>query len=141
MIAPETKVNLRPQVLIADDEMSIRLIIRAYFSPYEVDVHEVKSGSAALEFIRSRPTDLLILDYTMPLMTGKDVLLLLKREHLSDKFPIIVYTAGGFDYETEKWLKKTATAFLEKTSLGEDLIPTVKDILGDRMKLKPGRKE
>ena len=39
----------------------------------------------------------------------------------------------GFEEDVEEWTKMSSTAFIEKTNLGDDLIPTVKDIIGDRL--------
>ncbi|MFW6134061.1 MAG: response regulator [Elusimicrobiota bacterium] len=123
-------------ILIADDEAHVRVIIKAYFTPYNVNIVEARNGKEVIEILDEDNIDLIVLDYTMPIMTGKDVLEeILKREGLK-RVPVIVYTAGGFDEQIERWLKTSSAAFIEKYSLGDDLIPTVKEILGSNLKKK-----
>jgi CheY-like chemotaxis protein len=124
------------KILIADDEAHVRLIVKAYFAPYNAEFLEARNGREALEILEKNPADLVVLDYTMPVVNGEEVLKKMSDEEKLRDIPVIVYTAGGFEEETEKWLKVSSMAFIEKTNLGEDLIQTAKDILGDRLKMK-----
>ncbi|MGM0568093.1 MAG: response regulator [Elusimicrobiota bacterium] len=126
----------KPRILLVDDEIHIRLIIKAYFAPYEADIVEARNGKEALSAMENENPDLLVLDYSMPIMTGRDVLSKMLEDENLRNIPVIVYTAGGFDSDTGAWLKKMSSVFLEKTNLGDDLIPTAKEILGDRLKNK-----
>lgn len=121
------------KILVVDDEMHVRIIIRAYFAPYDVEILEARDGQEGLDIMKKDDIDLVILDYTMPMMTGQEVLENMVSNQKLEKIPVVLYTAGGFDKEIENQLKSNATAFLEKSSLGDDLIPTVKEILGFRL--------
>lgn len=120
------------KILIVDDEMHIRLIIKAYLSSYKVELIEARNGKEAVEILREMPVDLVILDYTMPVMSGQEVLNEMSLSEKLNKIPVIIYTAGGFEEEIEHWLKTSSAAYIEKSNLGSDLIPTVKDILGNQ---------
>lgn len=124
------------KVLVADDEMHIRLIIKAYLAPYRVDVIEARDGKEVLQILRENNMDLVILDITMPLLGGQEVLNQMLLDERLAKIPVIVYTAGGFEKEVENRLKTSSAAFLEKSNIGDDLIPAVKDILGPRLEKK-----
>lgn len=124
------------KILIADDEMHIRLIIKAYFAPYKVEVYEAKDGKETMGILKENNIHLLILDNAMPLMTGQEVINQMLLDDRLKKIPVITYTAGGFDRETENRLKASSTAFIEKANIGDDLLPTVKDILGHSLKKK-----
>jgi len=126
----------RLTILLTDDEAHVRLIVKAYFAPYDVEILEARNGREALEVLRAHDIDLLVLDFTMPIMTGNEVLKQMSLDEKLDSIPVIVYTAGGFDSDMEKWLRKSSAAFLEKSNLGDELIPTVKEILGSRLKSK-----
>ncbi|MBN2407039.1 MAG: response regulator [Elusimicrobia bacterium] len=119
------------KILVVDDEMHARLIIKAYLAPYDVQTFEAKNGRIALDMLKNERYDLVILDYSMPLMGGGDVLKRMQMEENTKNIPVIIYTAGGFDDDMEEWLKTSATAFIEKINLGDDLIPTIRDILGE----------
>lgn len=122
-----------PTILIVDDEMHVRLVVKAYLAPYDVKIQEATNGKEGLEIMRAGGIDLVILDNNMPIMTGQEVLSHMVSEGGLKNIPIIMYTAGGFEKETENRLKSASSAFLEKTSLGDDLIPTIEEILGPRL--------
>ncbi|MFH1416631.1 MAG: response regulator [Elusimicrobiota bacterium] len=125
----------RLKILVVDDEMYVRLIVKAYLSPYKVEIIEAVDGKEGLDILREdyAEIDLVILDNTMPMMTGQEVLDEMNNDENLGKIPVIVYTAGGIGRDLEAHLKVSSSAFLEKSNLGDDLIPTIKGILGDRL--------
>ncbi len=121
------------KILIVDDSRLLRMITRAYLAPYEVDIVEASDGEKGLEILKNNDIDLVILDYTMPLMSGQEVLDQMILDENLKNVPVIVYTTGAFEKEIENRLMTTSFAFVRKSNLGDDLIPTIKDILGKRL--------
>ncbi len=121
------------KILIVDDSRLLRMITRAYLAPYEVDIIEASDGEKGLEILRKSNIDLVILDYTMPLMSGQEVLDQMILDKNLKNVPVIVYTTGSFEKEIENRLMTTSFAFVRKSNLGDDLIPTIKDILGKHL--------
>jgi len=128
-------------ILLADDEIHIRLIIKTYYEPYNVNIVEARDGQEAIDALKKNAIDLVILDYSMPIIQGQQVLDFMMSDEKLEKVPVIVYTAGGFEKNIENRLKASATAFLEKSNIGEDLIPTTIEIVGSRLKMKDPGKE
>ena len=124
------------KILIIDDSRLCRAVLTAYLAPYDVDLAEAECGEEALQMLRDDKKDLVILDYGLPGISGKEVLDLILQDEDLEKVPVIVYTAGGFDKETENWLKSSSTLYLEKSNLGDDLIPAIESLFGDRLQLK-----
>jgi len=124
------------KILIVDDSRLCRAVLTAYLTPYKADLVEADSGERALEMLRDDKADLIILDYGLPGISGKEVLDLIIKDPDLEKIPVIVYTAGGFGKETENWLKASSTLYLEKSNLGDDLIPAIEGLFGDRLQLK-----
>ncbi len=56
-------------ILVADDEESLRLLIRTTLEGPECTILEASDGSSALEMVRRERPDLIVLDWMMP---GKD---------------------------------------------------------------------
>ena len=79
-------------ILIADDDPDLRDILRSILEPAGFAVVEVADGARAIEAIRAKPPDLVILDYLMPQMTGPQVCQLLKQDLLLRHLPIIMLT-------------------------------------------------
>ncbi|MGB3572318.1 MAG: response regulator, partial [Phormidesmis sp.] len=62
------------QILVADDEKSIRLTISQALASQGYEVATATDGKTALEKMESMPVDLLLLDISMPGMDGIEVL-------------------------------------------------------------------
>ena len=95
-MADDDKIN----ILLVDDEEALldsikrRLQIRAF------NVIAVNRGEKALEVVHQYPIDVAILDLKMPGMSGKDVLVNLKRDY--PWLEIVILTGhGSFDPENE----------------------------------------
>ena len=58
------------KILIVDDEVNIRKVVREYaeFEGYEVE--EAEDGMQAIEIIKKKDFDLIILDIMMPRLDG-----------------------------------------------------------------------
>jgi len=88
-----TAGDLRPPVLVADDDPDIRTMVRMLL---ELDGHrvlEAKDGTSAWELIQSHGPSVVVADVQMPGMTGLQLCRLIKDSSLS-AVRVIVYTAG-----------------------------------------------
>lgn len=124
------------KILIIDDEDYPRLMVKTCFAPYVVEFIETKDGNEALEIMRNNGIDMVIVDYSMPIMSGQEILDQMLSDKMLEHIPAIVYTSGGFNKEIEDRLKTSSVAFLEKSDVGSELIPMVREIIGDRLKKK-----
>ena len=88
-------VNIRPRVLVVDDEASIRDLLSKTLELAEYEVDVSPDGRSALERIRLNSYDLLIADMKMPGMDGLTVIREARR-YKSD-LPVIIITG----YSTE----------------------------------------
>ncbi|MFC2091898.1 response regulator [Elusimicrobiota bacterium] len=122
------------KILIVDDESTIRLMVRTYLNPYNVEVIETKDGYKALEIMKEQEIDIAIIDYSMPLLSGQEIINAMSEDEKMSSISVIVYTSGGFKKEIEDSLKQSSMAYVEKINLGHDLIPAIQDIMGERFK-------
>ncbi|HUK37442.1 MAG TPA: response regulator [Vicinamibacterales bacterium] len=88
--------NIRPRVLVVDDEASIRDLLSKTLALAEYDVDVAPDGRSALERMRMYPYDLLIADLKMPGMDGLTVIREAKR--YKGDLPVIIIT--GFSTES-----------------------------------------
>jgi excisionase family DNA binding protein len=93
---PAPAGNVRPRVLVVDDEASIRDLLAKTLALAEYDVNVATDGRSALERMRLYPYDLLIADLKMPGMDGLTVIREAKR-YKAD-LPVIIIT--GFSTES-----------------------------------------
>lgn len=74
------KLNPTPTLLICDDNSNIRYLLRAYVegrTPFEV-CGEAEHGMDAIEKAKELQPDLILIDLSMPVMTGAEAALILK---------------------------------------------------------------
>lgn len=119
------------KILICDDEYATRLIIKAYLDMHSIETLEASNGEEALALIEEEEPDVLILDYTMPGMTGLDVI----KKLIERPEPVIVVaTSEGFTETTEKELKKYASEYIVKPITEEKLIEAIERATGVNIK-------
>jgi diguanylate cyclase (GGDEF)-like protein len=83
------------KILIADDDPDIRDILKLTLQEENYEIIEAGDGQEALKIIRSKPLDLVLLDYKMPKMDGRQLCNLIKRDLLLQYLPIIMVTGKG----------------------------------------------
>lgn len=89
---------MRQTMLIADDLVVNRASIRAMFEE-EYEVLEAENGGQALEILREKQVDVVIIDLHMPVGQGEDVIGQMKSDPAMRNIPIIVKTASKSDAE------------------------------------------
>ncbi|MBP7831127.1 MAG: response regulator [Kiritimatiellae bacterium] len=78
----------RERLLVVDDEMAVREIVRVILQRWGYTVEEAADGPEALRLIEARPPDLILLDLTMPELSGLETLRRLRR--LAPRVPVII---------------------------------------------------
>lgn len=98
-------------VLVAEDDEKQAELVRRYLRYEDHSVFVVSDGRAAIDHVRARRPDLLILDVMMPELDGLDVLRTLRRDY---DVPVLMVTArstaedklAGFDLGADDYLVK-----------------------------------
>ena len=85
--------GLRARVLVCDDDRDIREVVGAMLEAVGLDVETATSGEQALERIRLKKYDLLVLDWNLPGMTGIELCRLIRREAVIAALPVLFLTA------------------------------------------------
>jgi two-component system cell cycle sensor histidine kinase/response regulator CckA len=122
--------DIQGTVLVAEDEESVRVLIRTVLSSVGFSVLEAGSGTAAAELVaaREQPIDLLITDVIMPGMIGPDL-----ARVVLDRFPQtrVLYITG---YATHSAIPagflEEGDALMQKPFLAEQLLARVYERLG-----------
>lgn len=100
----------RADILIVDDELAITELITELLEDEGYSVRVVHDGaSALLEIIRQLP-HLIILDIGLPVMSGEELLRLIRQRGFTS-VPIIVMSAG---VQLQQYLDQGATDILAK---------------------------
>ena len=118
---------MKPHLIIADDEASIRRLIGILLRSY--DLSEAQDGKEALEMIRESQPDLVLLDDMMPKLTGLDVIEAVRGDPMIASIPIILVSAKGQQAEIERGLQSGATRYLVKPFESQALRASVAEVL------------
>lgn len=112
-------------ILIADDELPITQFLVEVLTDEGYSVEVVHDGASALLAIEQLRPGLVILDNAMPVMTGAEVLQVLRTgEHID--IPVIMASA---DLQLERFLGEGANAVLPKPFDIDVLLATIEAVL------------
>lgn len=116
-------------ILVADDEESLRLLIRTTLDSPEYTILEASDGTSALEMARQQLPDLIVLDWMMPGKDGLEVARELRADPRTASLAILMLTAMGQERDRQKGLAAGVQAFLVKPFSPLDLLEKVQAVL------------
>ena len=116
------------KILIVEDEKHQRELYALEFQEEGHEVDQASNGKEAVDMVKSKKYDLIILDIRMPEMDGIEALgKILSRDK---KIPIIIYTAYS-NYKSN-FMTWTADAYITKSSNLDELKEKIQEILSKR---------
>lgn len=115
-------------VLVADDDQSVRTMLRALLQSEGYDVHEASDGEQALEVITSRSPDVIVLDVKMPRMDGLGVLRKLQSEG-SESRRVVMLTGATEEEDYLRGWGAGADDYVAKPFEPETLLTAVARVL------------
>ncbi|MCA0971047.1 response regulator [Halobacillus litoralis] len=80
-------------ILIVDDQRGIRLLLQEILKASGYKTLSAKTGKQACELADEHDIDLMVMDYNLPVMHGRDVLNQMKEKDC--KFPVIIITGDS----------------------------------------------
>ncbi len=86
---------MRNKILTVDDSKTVRIIVRKAFKPYDVEILEAANGVEGLAIAAKEVPALILLDVTMPVMDGIEMLTKLKADAALKGIPVMMLTAEG----------------------------------------------
>ena len=122
----------KTQIMVIDDEPKIRRFLKEALELREYEVVAAASGPDALEQLKSRSVDLILLDLMMPVMDGYEVYHLLKENPQTKDVPVIVVTARGERKDRQLGLESANYNYIAKPFQLEDLLAKVREVLQQR---------
>jgi len=119
------------KIVIADDEPNIVISLEFLMQRNGYDVKTAGDGEAALDLVNSFRPDLILLDIMLPLKSGYEVCQKIRENPELTDTKIVMITAKGRDIEVTKGLALGADAYITKPFSTQDLLGTVKRLLGE----------
>lgn len=122
----DNSAHKRYLILVVDDETRIARMIRMNLEHDGYEVIEAYSGQQALDMVRSRMPNLVILDVMMPGLDGYETLQILRE---ISQVPVIMLTAKGEEEDRIRGLELGADDYVTKPFSPRELMSRVKAVL------------
>jgi CheY-like chemotaxis protein len=110
-------------ILVVDDDPDLRESLRMLLELRGFGVLTAANGTQALASMRKSPPRLVLLDLMMPIMTGAELLELVRQDDGLARIPIIIVSA----WPEEASRLRGARAFMQKPVDLAELLKLVKD--------------
>ena len=118
-------------ILVVDDEPNIVLSLEFLMEQAGYSVTTAEDGEQALACVESSTPDLILLDISLPGISGFDVLEQLRAQTATERLPIIMLTAHGREVEREKGMAMGADDYITKPFSTQSLVEKVRQLIGE----------
>ncbi|KAK3164176.1 hypothetical protein QOZ80_1AG0013760 [Eleusine coracana subsp. coracana] len=120
-----------PHVLVVDDSRIILLVVTRILTSCSVRVTAVEGPEEALKFLdEENHVDLILTDYSMPNMTGYDLLMKVKESPMLKHLPVVVSSTEDSPDIIKKCMEGGAKDFIVKPLTVTD-VPRVLSHIGE----------
>lgn len=122
------------KILIIEDHQGLRSLANQIFSGAGYQVTEAPNGQAGLNSAIQGGFDVIVCDLKMPIMDGMTFLTALQQHPpATPNGPIIIYSNFIYEYAKDEALRRGATAFIAKDTLGTgELVAEVEKIMAEQ---------
>jgi len=129
------------RIVLAEDHTILREGLRALLSAdpsFEI-IGEAQNGREAVRCVEKLEPDLLLMDLSMPRMSGMDAIREIKKRYPEIK--IIALTVHNTEEYLLTTLKAGADGYVLKDATHEELVMAIKSVMGGKSYLSPGVSE
>ncbi|MBI5211529.1 MAG: response regulator [Elusimicrobia bacterium] len=117
------------RIIVADDEPDLLELLRSALEKEGFQVDAATNGREALDAIRANPPDIVVLDLSMPLMSGFEVCSAVRQDPLLEHLPIIILSATSGGSTKVEGLNLGADDFITKPVDLSELLARIRMII------------
>ena len=117
------------RILIVDDDPDIRDVLKLTLSEENYEIIEADNGEDALKIVHNNPPDLILLDYKIPKIDGREVCRRIKKDLLLRHLPIIMVTGKGDINDKVDGIDAGADDYVVKPFEPKELLARIRMIL------------
>ena len=116
----------RRRVLVVDDSRDIRDVWHDWLTIWGFDVDEAANGAEAVQKAAASPPDLVLMDWTMPVLDGLHATELLKANLVTAGVPVLALSADTFAPTPQEALDAGCEGFVGKPVSPECLLNEIR---------------
>lgn len=106
-------------IVLIEDNKDNRLLVRAIVSEF-YELTEYVTGFEALQGLKSKVPELILLDISLPGMDGVELLSHIRNDERLKKLPVIALTAHAMSGDRERYLGVGFNDYIAKPIVNED---------------------
>jgi CheY-like chemotaxis protein len=129
-------VDRRLTILLAEDNAVNQRVALRFIEKWGHDVVIVANGKEALDAVKERPFDLVLMDVQMPEMGGFEATRAIRarEKHTGGHLPIVAMTAHAMKGDRERCLEAGMDAYVSKPVQAEELAQVIGEVVADSAK-------
>ncbi|HTU67345.1 MAG TPA: response regulator [Steroidobacteraceae bacterium] len=117
--APATSPSTAKRVLVAEDSITSRMLLKGILESAGYDVKTAVDGIDAFTQLRSGQFDVLVSDVEMPRLNGFDLTSRVRADAALRELPVVLVTALASREDRERGIEVGANAYLVKSNLDQ----------------------
>jgi len=103
------------KVLLTDDSATIRMILKGLLKQLQItEISEAQDGQEALNILKTKTVDVVMLDIHMPTLDGLQCLEQIRKMPGGEKIPVIMITSDTDSKQIERAHELGAHAYIKK---------------------------
>jgi DNA-binding response OmpR family regulator len=119
------------KILVVEDDADVRLGYRVLLRAHNYDTFFAVDSVGAVSEARKHRPDLILLDLGLPAGDGFIVMERFRTNTILGMIPVIVVSARDPHQNKERALKAGASAYLQKPWNDDELLDTIRSLLGE----------
>src|SRR5688572_26477382 len=124
-------------ILVVEDDRDIGDLIVHYLKNAGHQPHRLTSGAEVMDYLRTHPIDLVVLDLMLPGLSGMAVCELMRGDTATSHLPVIMLTARGDESDRLAGFERGADDYVTKPFSPKELVARV----GARLRRAPAPDE
>jgi DNA-binding response OmpR family regulator len=129
MRANHFQKSRRHSLLLVDDDPEILALLQAKFKDEPFEIFTAAEGESALNMIRTQKPDLIVLDISLPGLSGLEICRSLKADKNTREIPIIMLSARSEEIDRVLGLEFGADDYVTKPFNPQELILRINSVL------------
>lgn len=115
-------------ILVVDDVVSNRDIIRGFFEETDLDFIEASNGKEGVEYAKTYKPDIIFMDLRMPVMDGYEATIALKNNEETKNIPLVIASASGMERKIQD-MKPLIDGYLRKPFAKKEIVHILKKFI------------
>ncbi|MBW4521577.1 MAG: response regulator [Scytolyngbya sp. HA4215-MV1] len=119
----------RSRILIVDDNPDLRAYLSSILREHDYQVFVARNGAEGFQIAQSRQPHLIVADLMMPMVSGLDMIRMIREDEALKGTPIILLTAKVDEDTRLEGIEQGADAYLSKPFSDREVLAEVRNLL------------